>query len=241
MPLRVIIPVLSNPEFEAQAPELSLRADEEIARKISDLQQQADATNVQLDIHVRHGSQADEEIVADAKSSHTDLIIIRRRGNPSFLANMLVGEMVSRVIRDAPCSVLMVPRAAVFWSHQILAAVGDDAAAPKITELAAVIAKQCDLPLTIASIANNTNTQIQMGNLNAQNVARASARCKNVKGRVLIGHPVEQTVTLAQEIAADLLIIGRQRYSLIPFVHGSNSIMHKIAGAMILPTLVVHH
>jgi nucleotide-binding universal stress UspA family protein len=241
VPLRVVIPVLSNPEYEIQAHELSEQADEEIARKISNLRAQAAESNVELDIHIRHGEEASDEIVAEAKIAHTDLIIIRRRGNPGFLANMLVGEMVSRVIRDAPCNVLMVPRAAQFWQHQILAAVGDDAAAPHITELAAVIAEQCTLPLTITSIAENSTTQIKVGNLNIQCVANASTRCKQVKGRVLIGKPVEQTIALAQEISADLLIIGRQRYSLIPFLHGNNSIMQKIAGAMLVPTLIVHH
>ena len=241
VPLRVVIPVRSNAEFEIQAPKLSTQADEEIARKISNLRAQAVESNVQLDIHIRHGEQTSNEIVAEAQAAHSDLIIIRRRGNPGFLANMLVGEMVSRVIRDAPCNVLMVPRAAQFWQHQILAAVGDAAVAPHITALAAMIAEQCDLPLTIASVAENSTTQINISNLNVQCVASASARYKKVKGRVLIGKPVEQTVALAQEISADLLIIGRQRYSLIPFLHGNNSIMQKIAGAMIVPTLIVHH
>lgn len=241
VPLRVVIPVLSNPEFEIQAPQLSLRADEAIALKVSNLQQQAEATGVVLDIHIRHGEQAHEEIVAEAKLAQSDLIIIRRRGNPGFLANMLVGEMVSKVIRDAHCHVLMVPRAATFWQHQILAAVGEDAVAPRIADLAGAIAKRCGVPLTLVSIAKDTAAQHHIERLNAEQVARAASHCDNVHGRVLVGNPVEQTVGLAQSIDADLLIIGRQRYSLIPFMNGGNSIMQKIAGAMIVPTLVVHH
>ncbi len=239
-PLRVVIPVLSNSEFESQAPALALQADEEIARKITNLQQQANAAGVTLDIHIRHGEQASDEIVAEAKLAHSDLIIIRRRGNLGFLGNMLVGEMVSRVIRDAHCAVLMVPRAATFWSQQILAAVGEDAAATRIADLAGAIAGQCNVPLTLASIAKDQTTQAHVERLNAEHVTRAAARCPYARGQVLVGAPVEQTVALAQSIAADLLIIGRQRYSIIPFMNGGNSIMQKIAGALIVPTLVVH-
>lgn len=239
-PLRVVIPVLSNAEFESQAPALAQQADEEIARKISNLQQQADAAGVVLDIHIRHGDQASDEIVAEAKLAQSDLIIIRRRGNPGFLANMLVGEIVSRVIRDAHCHVLMVPRAAIFWSQQILAAVGEDAAATHIANLAGAIAGQCGVPLTLASIAKDQAEQTRIERLNAEHVARAAIHSPHTRGQVLVGPPVEQTVALAQSIAADLLIIGRQRYSVIPFMNGNHSIMQKIAGALIVPTLVVH-
>lgn len=241
MPLRVVIPVLSNPEFEAQAPELARRADEEIGRKISELEAQAVAAGVQLEVKVRHGAQANEEIVDEATRTQTDLIIIRRRGNPGFLANLLVGEMVSKVIRDSACHVLMVPRAAQFWQHHLLAAVGEGGAAAHVARMAAEIAARCEVPLTLVSVASDEGRYAEISALNALQLHQAKITYPAATGQVLRGQPVEQTVALAQKLAADLLIVGKQRHNFIPFAGGGGTIMQKIAGALIVPTLVVHH
>ena len=125
VPLRVVIPMLSNPEFEADMPDLALHAEREVGKRIELFRQRAAAADVTLDIHIRRGAAPHPEIVAEAQEAHSDLIVIRRRGKPSFLAKLLVGEMVSKVVRDVSCSVLLVPRAAEFWSHGIVAAIGD--------------------------------------------------------------------------------------------------------------------
>ncbi|MFA5825104.1 MAG: universal stress protein, partial [Gallionellaceae bacterium] len=95
LPLRVVVPLLSNPEYEAEMPELALRAEQDAGKKIAELRKQADASGIQLEVCVRRGEEIHAEIVAEAIESKTDLIVIRRRGKPSFLARMLVGEMVS--------------------------------------------------------------------------------------------------------------------------------------------------
>lgn len=239
VPLRVVVPIVSNPEYEVAAPELALRDERKAAEKIAALRSIAQQMGVQLDIHVRRGAETYQEIVAEAAASQTDLIIIRRRGNPGFLANLLVGEMVSKVIRDASCCVLMVPRAAHFWQHEILAAVSDTPNAQKITSIAASIASACALPLTLVSIAENQAKQAEAEILNQRNVALASGQTSKVRGRVLVGKPVAQVLATARDISADLLVIGRQRYNLIPFALGRTSIMQQIAGALDVPTLVV--
>ena len=239
VPLRVVLPVVSNPVYEVEAPELVQRDERAAAEKIAELRKRAAELNVEIDIHVRHGEEPYREIVAEAASAETDLIVIRRRGKPGFLANLLVGEMVSKVIRDAPCAVLMVPRKAEFWRRGVLAAVGDTPAAQGIATHAATIAATCDLPLTIVSVAERRETQAAAEQLNAQNVALATTLCSRVTGRVATGTPVEQTLAIAQETSADLIVIGRQRYHLIPFSRGNSSIMQKIAGALDVTTLVI--
>lgn len=239
MPLRIVLPVLSNPVYEVEAPDLALRDERQAADKVADLRGQADKLGIEIEIRVRHGAEPYQEIVAEATESGADLIVIRRRGHPGFLARMLVGEMVSKVIRDATCPVLMVPRKAEFWRNGVLAAIGDTPAAESITTLAASIAAICDLPLTVVSVAAGEDSKLATERLNERSVAAAAARCSQSVGRVVVGAPVEQTVAIAQETAADLIVIGRQRYSLIPFARGGSSIMQKIAGAMEVTTLVV--
>lgn len=239
VPLRVVLPVVTNSVYEVEAPGLAQRDERAAAEKIADLRSQAAKLNVEIDVHVRHGAEPYLEIVAEAKRAQADLIVIRRRGKPGFLANWLVGEMVSKVIRDAPCAVLMVPRKAGFWQRGVLAATSDTPAAPDIVKHAAAIAAACDLPLTIVSVAERRETQTDTENLNARGVALAATLCNRVTGRVAVGTPVEQTLAITQETSADLIVIGRQRYHLIPFSMGGSSIMQKIAGALDVTTLVV--
>ena len=239
VPLRAVVPIDSNPEYEAAAPQLSLREDQLVAEEIAALRERANAAGVELEVQVRHGTEAHREIVEEAKSTRTDLIVIRRRGKQGFLAKLLVGEMVSKVIRDADCCVLTVPRNAEFWQHGILASVGDTPLAQEIAKLAGGIAAACDLPLTIASIADRQDTRSRADSLNTLYVALASVLTKRVQGRVCDGDPTAQTNAVVREISADLVIIGRQRYHLLPFMHGKASIMQKIIGANEVPTLVV--
>lgn len=239
VPLRVIVPIVSNPEYEAEMPQLALRYDREAAKKIDALRNDAEAAGVRLDVQVRRGPEPDREIIAEASESQADLIVIRRRGKPGFLSKLLMGEMVSKVIRDASCSVLTVPRAAQFWSHGVLAAVGDTPDAKSISTVAAQVAKVCDLPLTIASAAPDEEALPRIRSLNTLNVALASAIAATVKGRVSVGKPAEQTLAAVKDTSADLVVIGRQRYHVVPFSHGHSSIMQNISGTLDVPTLVV--
>lgn len=237
VPLRVIFPLLSNPEYEAEMPEFALRAEQDAAEKIARLRSQAKKLEIQLDVQVRRGSERHAEIVAEAAESRTDLIVIRRRGKPGFFARMLVGDMVNRVIRDAACSVLLVPRNAKFWNQQVLAAVGDTPAAGNIAKTAGVIAAICELPLTVLSVAADQAAMAKTQSFNTLAVAMASGPTLKACGEVRIGNLVEQVAASVNEHAADLVVIGRQRYHLNPF--GSKNLMHDIAGNMDVPTLVV--
>lgn len=237
VPLRVVIPMLSNPEFEADMPDLALQAEREVGKRIELFRQRAAAADVTLDIHIRRGAAPHPEIVAEAQEAHSDLIVIRRRGKPSFLAKLLVGEMVSKVVRDVSCSVLLVPRAAEFWSHGIVAAIGDTEAAQKIAGIAGTIAGICGLPLTVLSVAEDSGALPRAQSINTLAVAVASVPASNAGGRVVVGKPVEQTIAAVREAGADLVVIGRQRYHLLPFGKAGN--MQHIVGAADVPTLIV--
>jgi Universal stress protein family. len=145
--------------------------------------------------------------------------------------------MVSKVIRDAPCAVLTVPRAAQFWQRHVLAAVSDTPATRSVTMLSAKIAAACDLPLALISVATDRSMQAATEQLNTENLMQARAFCPTVQGRILTGKPIEQILAAAKDLAADLIVIGRQRYHLLPF--GGKGIMQQVAGALDMPTLIV--
>jgi nucleotide-binding universal stress UspA family protein len=124
--LQAVMPLASNPEYETIAPHVAARAEAELAARRCALQAAASAAGVQLDLRVRRGSEPDADIVAEATERATELLVVRRRGKRGLLAQLLIGEMVSRVLAHAPCGVLVVPREAARWQHGVLACIDVD-------------------------------------------------------------------------------------------------------------------
>jgi nucleotide-binding universal stress UspA family protein len=63
---------------------------------------------VPVETHVRNGAPA-QEIVAAARELHVDLIVVGSHGT-SGVADILIGSVAARVVRHAPCPILVIPR-----------------------------------------------------------------------------------------------------------------------------------
>ncbi|HQT25454.1 MAG TPA: universal stress protein [Burkholderiales bacterium] len=223
--LSIVVPVLTNPEFEVSA--LVDKAEQEIASRIEELRKVAVEKGVSIDVHARRGESPAREIVSEAEERKADLVVIRRRGRRSFLAKLLVGEMVSQVVEDSPCSVLMVPRAAQMWSRGILAAVsgGEDG---KVAAIAATIALECDLPLQVLCVARNEASRDEAERVVSLNVNVASNLGVKAQGMVLMGRPCDGI--LGGD--ADLIVIGMGK-------GGSGGTTRKVIGESEKPVLAV--
>ncbi len=241
LPLPTVIPVASNPEYESVAPQIAARAEQETAAKISELRATAQAAGVAIDIAARRGQEPFREIVQEATERKADLIVLRRRGKRSFLSDLLVGEMVSKVVAHAPCSALMVPRAARMWSHGVLAAVDTSPFAGHIASIAAKVAKQCGLPLHIISVLTHDTTANRAASKEALAYARASAEAAGIAApgsSMLTGKPHEQILAAAKNLGADLIVVGRHGESnLIRTPFGGTT--QKVIGLAEMPVMVV--
>lgn len=210
LPLAAVLPVVSNPEFEMVAPQLAAKADAEAAVRRQGLESAARAQGIRLELRVRRGAEPFEEIVAEARDRGADLIVIRRRGRRGLLANLLVGEMVSKVVAHAPCSVIVTPRGACMWSRRVM--VGVDPASPDDAGLrqAAEIAGECGLPLRVVCVAGSSGARGPA----EQALARAQAQVQPVlqrpaEGEVRVGRPHEMLIAAARDSGADLLVVSR--------------------------------
>lgn len=231
LPLQVVLPLLSNPEFEALAPQVAAREEALAAASLKALAARAAKEGVAVELRARRGAELAREIVAEAAACGADLLVIRRRGRRGFLANLLLGQMVRDVVVRAPCSVLVAPRAAVLWSRQVLAAW--DPAQGDMTPVStgAAVAAECGLPLAVVCVGPHGDDVAQR--------ARAAARGLGVEARVLLrdGRPHEQIAAVARELGADLLVVGRR---------GEESLTHawlggvaqKVIGFADVPVLV---
>lgn len=210
-PLAIVLPLLSNAEYEAAAPQLSERAEREAAAQLQALQAVADAAGVPVELRARRGPEPYREIVDEARERGSDLIVIRRRGQRGLLAQLLVGEMVRNVVAHAPCSVLVTPSGAPMWSRRVLVALDPQSSELSPVRTAAAIAALCGLPLSLVCVAGPAADAMQQAEgalQRAWSVARAAGA--PVDGAVRIGRPHEQIVALARDSGADLLVIGRR-------------------------------
>lgn len=105
--LHVVVTAPPPPQMLVFEPEtLSAKYHEQAAKQLSewrkDIMSQAAVKAV-----VRPGLAAHQEIIAAARECNTDLIVIGNHGRSGF-ARLLIGSTTERVVRHAPCPVLVV-------------------------------------------------------------------------------------------------------------------------------------
>jgi nucleotide-binding universal stress UspA family protein len=237
LPLAAVLPVVSNAEFEAVAPQLALRADTEASQHGQALEALARAREVPLDVVVRRGPDPAVEIVEEARRREADLIVIRRRGKRGFLARLLVGEMVGKVVAQAPCSVLVAPRQAQMWTRRVMVALDPQAPNHATLALAAGIAVECGQPLRVVCVASDAAAAERAGRVLAALQHKASAICPAVDGEVRIGSAGSELMRAAKACQADLLVIARQRGDRAQRA-GIGGTAHEVIGGADCPVLV---
>lgn len=208
LPLAAVLPILSNPEYEAMAPQLVARAEALAATRLGGLSRMATRAGVRLEPEVRRGESLFREIVDEGWRLRSDLIVIRRRGKPGLMANLLVGEMVSQVLAHAPCSVLVVPRNFTMWPRHVMVALDPAAVDAAALHQGMGVATQCALPLTLVAVVQGAATDA------AQTLDRAlaTARIKvpGAQAELLQGKPHQVLTDAARRLGADLIVVGRR-------------------------------
>lgn len=208
LPLAVVLPMVSNPEYEVVAPQLAQRAEALAATRLAGLVQLAQAQGVALEPEVRRGESLFAEIVDEARRLHSDLIVIRRRGKPGLLANLLVGEMVSQVLAHAPCGVLVTPRTAQMWQRHVLVALDPSAPDTAALQQGAAVAAECGLPLTLVMVAEGAAPHAARAL--DQALAELRVVLPTASAQLLHGKPHAEIVAAAQRLGADLIVVGRR-------------------------------
>lgn len=212
-PLWAVMPLVSNTEFQSIAPEREEKAEAEASAKMDKLEEAAAAQGVEVHGMIRLGEQPYKEIVEEAEVRKADLIVIRRRGQRGFLANLLLGEMVHTVIGHTHCNVLTVPRAGELPARGILLATDGSANSELATTVAVELASRCGLPLNVISIAEHTGEHGPAVAQASVDRALAAAQAAGVKatGRVVDdGKPYKAILSAAEQSDSDLIVMGRR-------------------------------
>lgn len=222
--LYVTAVIETNPEYEAFAPQLVEKAENEARQYMEDLKAAALKEGVQCELIVHHGDEPYKLLVDDAAKMQADVIVMGRRGRTG-LKRLMMGSVTAKVIGHSHCKVLVVPAAAELDWKNVLAATDGSKHGNKAVEEAIIIAKRCGACLTIvSSIAADDLVELEDAGLFLKDIAgqMVAAMEKNIselkelalkegvkaEGFVLSGNPAEAITNTAKENNADLIVVG---------------------------------
>jgi nucleotide-binding universal stress UspA family protein len=216
-----------------------------------------------VDIVVREGTDARTEILKEAAACGASLLVMGTHGR-SGLDHVLLGSVAEKVLRKAPCPILVVPPhaddvdvAATPAFKRILCAVDFSTSSLLAVNWALEIAQEADatltllhsieFPVALREVVFSTDVDADrlhaaaeaeyLRRLRALVPARARMFC-TLRTRVNEGKPAREIAHVAAEEHADLIVMGVQgRGAVELMVFGSNT--HDVIRQAACPVLVV--
>lgn len=108
--LYVMSVVEVNEEFEALAPQVVEKADEETKMFLDAAKKCAEREGVSCNVIVHRGEDPAHFVVEEADRLKVDMIVMGKHGKTKALRKLFVGSVTAKVISHASCKVLVVPR-----------------------------------------------------------------------------------------------------------------------------------
>jgi nucleotide-binding universal stress UspA family protein len=237
VPLGVVVPLLSNPEYEVLAHERVAKEEAATAQATAAFMARAHAAGVALDVRIRRGDELWREVVDEARSGQIDLLITRRRGHRSFLGKLRVGQMVRQIAAHSPCPVMMVPRAARAPERRMLVVLESGSAAKLQMRHAMALATALGLPLDVLVVVASRDAQPQGEGLLQLAMEVTTLTNVPVTGSVGTGPLAEVLASRMGAIPADLLVMGVEP---VAASHGKlGDVVETVVGGVPCATLLV--
>ena len=224
---------------------------------MSEARERARAAAVPAESDVRGGHPA-REILAVAGEQASDLIVLGTHGRGGF-EHLLLGSVAEKVMRKAPCPVMVVPIRAqtergVLFSR-ILCPIDGSASSRDAVAFAVSLARETDGVLTLLQVvepvpnvgefgAVDTEQYRQRGEAHASKTLRAALPddvrewCK-VEETVALGKPSDRILDTARTMNADVIVMGvrgRGAIDLMAFGSTTNEVVRRAT----CPVVAVH-
>ena len=214
-------------------------ADDEIARvRLSQVEHKANVAGVACETVVHYGKQAVPAIVAAAKATDSNILVIGRRPPRGGMKERLLGDIAQQIILDSPCHVLIANWQAGPWQKRILMTTDGWPISTTIAEVTAQIAKTAKLPVTILSAASSEAERLKAEEDVAEKLGLLRIEGIDCDSLIVAKTPERAIIETAREIGADLVVIGNdQRKGLSRKLAGQ--ITDRVAGGLGCAVLVV--
>lgn len=232
------ITALPDPS-DGVAPEMNAEKRKTAEAILADVRKAAEPAGVAVETGVRYGHDPYEVIVKEAKDTAADVVVMGRRGRRG-LARVMLGDATAKVMGYAPCSVLVVPEAAVMWGPVLIATDGSRSS-DEACVAAARIAHCCDSPLDVVSVmvpSHNEARQAEARQIVDRVVAALKKDAIAVEGFVERGIAEEVILDLAKRRRTGLIVLGSHgRTGLGRILFGSKA--ERVINQATCPILVV--
>jgi nucleotide-binding universal stress UspA family protein len=224
--LMAISVVEYNEEYATLAPELVEKAVQTARVVLDKVEQAAKREGLACETVIREGEESFQYIIDEAVKNKCTMIVTGRRGRTG-LKRLMMGSVTARVIGYSPCDVLVVPSAAKEEFRNILIAMDGSKYSARAAAEAVCLAKRSSSALTILSVVPRENTTHDNLDLTMKqrkkidDVAEANAEKYTretrdmaqkegvaVKAFVVSGKPADIIIQTAQEMNADLIVMG---------------------------------
>lgn len=107
--LHIMTVVEVNEEYEALAPKLVEKADNEAKTFLDAAKSCAEREKVSCSIIVHRGEDPAHFIVEEAERIKADMIVMGKHGRKKGLRKLFIGSVTAKVISHASCKVMIVP------------------------------------------------------------------------------------------------------------------------------------
>lgn len=107
--LYVMSVVEVNEEYEALAPQIVEKADEEARMFLEAAQKCAERENISCNTIVHRGEDPAHFIIEEAEKLKADMIVMGKHGRTKALRKLFVGSVTAKVVSHARCKVMIVP------------------------------------------------------------------------------------------------------------------------------------
>ncbi len=235
--LCIMTVIETNPEYETIGAEYLQKEEEEALEYLLSLKKEAEAEIRSCEVVIRRGDSPSNLIVREAKEKKADMVVIGRRGRKG-LAKVLMGSSAAKVIGNAPCNVLVVPRAARIEYRNILVATDGSEHAEAAVSEAIAIAKSCGSRLIVlaAGLTEEEREEAKVYAAEASDMARKAG--VTAETMTPTGRPHDVITETAGGRAVDLIVIGAYgRSGLRKLLMGSTT--EKVVGLAGCAVLIV--
>jgi nucleotide-binding universal stress UspA family protein len=107
--LHIMSVVEMNEEYEALAPQVVEKADEEARTFLDAAKKCAERENVACSTIVHRGEDPAHFIIEESEKVKADMIVMGKHGKAKALRKLFVGSVTAKVVSHAHCKVMIVP------------------------------------------------------------------------------------------------------------------------------------
>ena len=199
--------IATNPEYETIGANYFKMEVDAAKKYLKSIKVRVEKEGLTCETILRESTSVSQTIIEEATAKKVDIIAIGRHGYQG-IAKLLMGEVAAKVITEAPCKVLVVPKAAHIGYKKILVATDGSPHATTAVNEAIAIAKKTGSHLIAVSAKRDDSEQAEAKNIT--NSALELAKKEGLSAEVLTptGKPFNVIVETASGMGVDLIVMG---------------------------------